>query len=227
MAAFNRRRYRHLSPIALSALMAAVTSLALALSAAAKPPTKAQLPAMVLRDAALAAVAPRLPEHFTYWISADEAAVVTLDPTDTAADLQRRGWVAGYIRVRTAEPSASKGLLGVSTSVTLFRNAKAAAAAIERDLRDGKRLVGKSIEFGSLVSFTFTRVRSGGAAAVLARTHRISEGDDVFVTDAIVRVGQLRGRASVSRGDRRRADRIVLALAAKLRQRMVAAMRSG
>jgi len=182
---------------------------------------------MVLPDAALAAVAPRLPERFAFSISADEAAVTTLDPTDTGGDLQRRGRVAGYIRVRAAEPSASQGLLAVSTSVTLFRNAKAAAAAIERDLGDGKRLVGKSIENGSLVSFTFTRVRSVGAAAVLARTHRLTDGHDVFVTDGIVRVGQLRGRASVLRGDRRRVDRIVLALAAKLRQRMVAAMRSG
>jgi hypothetical protein len=185
------------------------------------------LPAMARPDTGLATVAPRLPERFAFFISADEAAVTTLDPTDTGPDLQRRGRIAGYIRVRAAEPSASKGLLAASTSVTLFRHATAAAAAIERDLSDGKRLVGKLVESGSLVSFTFIRVPMLGAGAVLVRTHRKTDGRDIFATDVIVRVGQLRGRASLLRGDRRRMDHTVLDLAAMLRHRMRTTLQKG
>jgi hypothetical protein len=104
---------------------------------------------------------------------------------------------------------------------------RAAAAAIERDLSDGKRLVGKLVESGSLVSFTFIRVPMLGAGAVLVRTHRKTDGRDIFATDVIVRVGQLRGRASLLRGDRRRMDHTVLDLAAKLRHRMRTTLQKG
>lgn len=134
---------------------------------------------MVIADASLARLGSGLRKKFAFFPTPPDAAASTPDPSDTGVDLKRRGRVAGYIRGRNAPGAfsrcAPKGLLGVATSVSLWRNAQSAAASIERDIADFKRFRGKAIEGGLLVSFAVTEVPSLGDGAALLYTHS-SEG---------------------------------------------------
>ncbi len=212
-------------------LLAGAVSI-VALVPAAQSPTRAQLPKMVLPDAALEHVAGGLPQGFAFFSTAEDAAASTFDPHDTGADLKRLGRVAGYVRGRNARgafsPHAGRGLLAVGTSVILFRDASAAGASIQRDIAAGKRFSGKAVEAGFLVSYTSSRVPSLGSRGALEHVHaRPTGGSDRFVTSVLFLVGQLRGHATVNRGDRTNADRVALDLAQQLRRRIVATLRHG
>jgi hypothetical protein len=120
--------------------------------APARPPTRAQLPGIVLPDAVLAHVAPGLRQRYAFFSTGEDAAASTADPNDTGADLKRLGRLAGYVRGRNAprafSPRAPRGLLAVGTSVILWTDASAAAASIQRDIEDGKRFSGKHVAGG-------------------------------------------------------------------------------
>jgi hypothetical protein len=200
---------------------------------AAKSPSRAQLPKMVLPDAALKHVAGGLPQRFAFFSTPEDAARSTFDPHDTGADLKRLGRIAGYVRGRYApgafSPRAGRGLLAVGTSVSLFRDSAAAGASMQRDIAAGKRFSGKVLGArGLLVSYRFSGAPSLGNRAALEHVHaRPTGGSDRFETSVLFVVGQLRGNATVSRGDRTNADRLALDLAQQLRRRMVTGLRHG
>ena len=199
---------------------------------AAQSPTRAQLPEMVVPDAALRDLAGGLPGSFAFFSTAVDAAASTIDPNDTGADLKRLRRVAGYVRGRNTRGAFSdrgaRGLQAVGTSVTLFRDAPAADASIQREVAAGKRFNGKVLKEGVIVSFRSNKVPSFGSRAVMEHLHaRSTGGSDRFGTAVLFRVGQLRGFATVSRGDRKNADRLALALAEQLRRRIVATLRHG
>ena len=210
-------------------LLVAATSIALVAPAAAQQPPKTLLPQMVIPDASLAPLGSGLRQKFEFFSTPADAARSTPDPSDTGADLKRRGRVAGYVRGRNAARAfslrAPKGLLVVSTSVILWRNAQSAAASIERDIADFKRFRGKVVDGDRLVSFTATKVPSLGDGAVLLHIRsRPKGGTDRFNTSVVFRVGSLRGNVGVIRGDQTGADTIALNLAQQLRRRMLAAL---
>jgi hypothetical protein len=183
---------------------------------------------MVVPDASLARLAPRLPERFGFFSTADDAAASTPDPTDTGADLRRLGRIAGYVRGRNAAGAFSrrppKGLLVASTSAILWRDARFVAASIERDTADYKRLRGKAIEAGRLVSVAATKIPSLGIGGTLLHMQvRSARGNDFFTTAVAFRVGPLRGNAIVGRTDRTNVDTVARQLAQQLRRRMLAA----
>ncbi len=192
--------------------------------------SKAILPQMVIPDASLTRLGGELRRKYAFFATAEDAAVSTADPNDTAADMRRLGRIAGYVRGRNAmgafTPRAPRGLLAVGTSVILWRDSRAAAASIERDIAEGRRFRGKAVEGGVLVDVDVTREPSLGPAAALQRTHaRPTGGTDRFNTALLFRVGSLRGNAVVVRSDAQSADRTALRLAEQLRRRMVAALR--
>jgi hypothetical protein len=116
----------------------------------------------------------------------------------------------------------------VGTSVILWRNARSAAASIERDIADYKRFRGKTLEGDLLVSFAATKVRSLGlGAALLHICGRPTGGTDRFITSVAFRVRSLRGNAIVVRSNTRTADATALQLAKQLRSRMLAVLRTG
>jgi hypothetical protein len=200
---------------------------------AAQPPTRSQLPKMVLPDAALKRVAGALPRRVAFFSTAAEGASTTPDPHDTAADLKRLGRIAAYIRGRIAREAvavrARSGFVSVASTVVLYRNAAAAAASIQRDIAAGKRYTGKEVEGGFLVGYSAKRVPSLGSGAVRLHVHGRPTGGnpDRFVTHVVFLVGQLRGNATVNRADRTNVDRLVLDLAEQLRRRIVATIRHG
>jgi hypothetical protein len=200
---------------------------------AAQTPTRSQLPKMVLPDAALKRVASALPQRVAFFSTAAEGASTTPDPHDTAADVRRRGRIAGYVRGRSAPEAlaarARSGLLAVGSSVILYRNASAAAASIQRDIAAGKRYTGKKVEGGLLVGYSAKSVPSLGRAAALLHIHGRPTGGtpDRFATHVVFLVRQLRGNATVNRADRTNADRLALDLAEQLRRRIVATLRHG
>ena len=199
----------------------------------AQSPTRAQLPGMVLPDAVLgrAVGGLRLPGSFAFFATAEDAAASTFDPDDTGADVKRLGRVAGYVRGRNARGAFSppgEGLLAVGTSVSLFNGVSSAAAAIERNVTEGKRFSGKALAEGVLVSYTAGRIRSLGSGGVLEHFRvRSTGGTDRFLTGVLFRVGQLRGNAFVTRGDRTNTDRLALKLARQLQRRIITTLRRG
>jgi hypothetical protein len=84
---------------AMRLFLAAAVSIAILVPAAqaAQPPTRSQLPKMVLPDAALKRLASALPPRVAFFSTAAEGASSTPDPHDTAADLKRLGRIAGYV----------------------------------------------------------------------------------------------------------------------------------
>lgn len=211
--------------------LAGATSIAV-LVPAAQSPTRAQLPKMVVPDPALRSMAGGLPQSFAFYSTAVDAAASTIDPGDTAADLKRLGRLAGYVRGRNARGAFSdhgrRGLQSVITSVSLFRDASSAGASIRREVAAGKRFSGKALKGGVVVSYRSKEVPSFGRQAVMEHLHaRSTGGTDQFGTAILFRVGQLRGSASVSRADRKNADRLTLDLAGQLRRRIVATLRHG
>src|SRR6476620_10104575 len=123
-------------------------------------------------------------------------------------------------------PKALLPLL-VGTSAILWRNARSAAASIERDIADYRRFRGKTLEGELLVSFAAKKVRSLGLGAALLHIRgRPTGGTDRFITSVAFRVRSLRGNAIVVRSDKRSADATALQLAKQLRRRMLAALRS-
>jgi hypothetical protein len=209
-------------------LLVAASSIALAAPAAAQTP-KALLPRMVVPDASLVRLAGGLQHKSAFFSTPADAAASTPDPTDTGADMRRRGRLAGYVRDRTATGAfsrrAPKGLLVVGTSVGLWRNARSAAASIERDIADYKRLRGETHEGALLVSFAATRASSFGIGARLMHIRaRPTGGSDRFITSVVFRVRSLRGNAIVVRSDKKNADAMARDLAEQLRHRMLAVL---
>ena len=194
------------------------------------PPSKALLPKMVIPDASLARLADGARERFAFYSNAKDAALSTIEPNDTGADLRRMGRIAGYVRGRNVAGAfarqAPKGLLTTGTSVILWRDGRSAAASIKRALASGKRFSGKPIQAGLLVSYAARTVPSLGAGAALEHIRgRPPGGTNRFSTSVMFRVGSLRGNAIVQRGDRF-ADGAALQLAKQLKQRMIAVLRS-
>jgi hypothetical protein len=197
--------------------------------AAVRQPTKALLPKMVVPDASLARLSDRLRQKYAFYSTFQDAAASSPDPNDTGADLRRLGRIAGYVRGRNATGAfsrrAPKGLLVAGTSAILYRDARSAAASIKRDTADSKRLRGKAIEAGRLISFAATKVPSLGTGAVLVHLHiRRTGGTNLFTTAVAFPVGSLRGNTSVVRGDSKSADTMALNLGQQLRRRMLATL---
>jgi hypothetical protein len=197
--------------------------------AAAQRPSKALLPRMVLPDASLVALAGGLGQKFEFFSNANDGAASSPDPKDTGADLRRLGRIAGYVRGRNAAGAFSRRgperLQAVGTSAILWRDARAAAASIERDTAAANRLRGKPVQGGFEVSFAATKASSLGAGAMLWHLRaRQTGGTDRFTTQVVFRVGRLRGNAIVGHGDNRYDDAAALQLADQLRRRMLATL---
>ncbi len=221
-----------LGPILAGASVCLALAIPLAAPAGARQAPKALLPRMVVPDESLARLGDGLRHKSAFFSTPADAAASTPDPDDTGTDMRRRGRLAGYVRDRTAtgafSPRAPKGLLVVGTSVILWRNARSAAASIERDIADYKRFRGKTLEGDLLVSFAATKVRSLGLGAALLHIRgRPTGGTDRFITSVAFRVRSLRGNAIVVRSNTRTADATALQLAKQLRSRMLAVLRTG
>jgi hypothetical protein len=219
------------TPLRMRLLLVAGLSVALVAPAAAQT-AKALLPRMVVPDASLARLAGGLGHKFAFFSTAADAAASTPDPNDGAADMRRLGRIAGYVRGRNAVGAfsrrAPKGLLVMGTSAILWRGTRFAAASIERDIADYKRLRGKALEEGLLVGFRSTKVSSLGSGARLLHIHaRPTGGTDRFTTSVVFHVRSLRGNAIVVRSDRKNADTTARHLAEQLRRRMLATLRQG
>jgi hypothetical protein len=139
------------------------------------------------------------------------------------------GRIAGYVRGRNAAGAffrrAPKGLLAVGTSAILCRDARSATASIKHDIAVSKRLRGKAIDSGRLISFAATKVPPLGPGAVLVHVRvRPRDGTDLFTTAVAFPLGSLRGNTTVARGDRKNADAMALNLGQQLRRRMLATL---
>jgi hypothetical protein len=98
--------------------------------------------------------------------------------------------------------------------VILWRDARSAAASIQRDVAGWKRFRGKTVDGDLLVSFAATKAPSLGLGAVLLHIHRRpTGGTGRFITSVAFRVRSLRGNAIVVRSDKRSADVTALQLA--------------
>lgn len=130
---------------AAAAAATAATSAAAAAAAATSPAISARdLPLLVVPAASLAEVdaAAANVSSASGPIDAAQEAYKTLDPADTADDLTRRGYVAGY---EHGLNWATGKVLALTTGVLLFRDAAAAEAFVASQADVYKRFAGEPI----------------------------------------------------------------------------------
>jgi len=137
----------------------------------------------------------------------EEAADDTIDPEDTADDIEQVGRVNGYsLGYETPDwfsaLQAGEGLLTVGTDLDLFEDAEAASDFVLKQANDYLRLEGEEVEAGITLEKVDVFAVDKLADEAMGVRARASFGDmDMYLTFVGFRIDRLLGSASISRAD--------------------------
>ena len=141
------------------------------------------------------------------FVDSEEAADDTIDPEDTADDLEQAGRVNGYsLGYETPDwfsaLLAGAGLLAVGTDLDLFEDAEAASDFVLKQINDYLSLEGEEVEVGVTLEKVDVFEVEGLADEAMGVKARISFGDlEMYVTFVGFRIDRLLGSASIGRAD--------------------------
>ena len=214
-----------LALLALAALVAA--SPAAAARTRAPAPTAGRLALMPLPKEQLGAIAAGLEiELGSGTTSNTRAADESLDPNDTAMQLNRAGRIVGYELayhdVAGESIARGRGRYGVQTWVSLYRSAAEADAALTKDVADLTRYRGRYVANGVHLDAagTFKPYGPGARATGMSETARLGKAR-VYETDVEFRTGSILAGVSIGRADKRSTRGDARKLARLLARRIV------
>lgn len=159
------------------------------------------------------------------FVDNEEAADNTIDPDDTAEDLERTGRINGYA-LEYSDPTfsaleAGEGGLSVGTTVTLFEDDSGASDFFAKEVDDFQRLEGDEIEVGFILEEVETFAVDGLAGEAIGIRAQASFGDVRFyVTTVGFRLDRLVGAATITRADDSNVDSQAEEMARALEERM-------
>ena len=213
--------------IALSSMLAAAVLVTGSLAATARP-TPAQLALMPLPKSALPAAAEALPLNRQSGIVSNQDAAGDATNLVSAGRLARLGRLTGYsLDYADAGLSAlvrGKGLLGIETSVDLYRDAAAARAGMafwRADEATFTRLErsGVEIAFGPAAA-----PRVGDERWSFAGSVTVGKTPPIYGIDVAFRVGAIVADLTVTAADERTGRALVTSLARKFERRIRAVL---
>ncbi len=156
----------------------------------------------------------------------EENADDTIDPADTATDLEQAGRIIGY-SLRYSDPTfsalaAGDGLVSVGTSVQLFERADDASAYVDQQLDDTRRFEGEEVEPGlTLQEFDTFAVKDLADQATGLRYHIGFIDAETYQTVVVFTLGRLLGAAFITKADDADVDAQVEEIARALEERIV------
>lgn len=160
------------------------------------------------------------------WQDAVAVADNSLDPDDTAADIERWGLLSDYdLDYEPSSPETADGLVLIGTSVALWRTDEDAREYIERTKRDLERFLGQDLDGVILKERTTFAVSVGDQSG--GERYRIGfKGEpDHFQTVVYFREDRITASAFVLRQDDRRTSDDVKEMAQRLQDRVDAVRR--
>ena len=125
----------------------------------------------------------------------------TIDPRDTAAALSRAGRVTGYdLSYSAPRHSSRRRVVGMSTSVELFRTEKAASKYLSKQIADLERIHGRKLPGGSDAHKRRGRFDVGDVGDEASGVRAIARAGEnaVFGTVVAFRRGRIVGSANVA-----------------------------
>lgn len=187
--------------------------------------TKAQLAAMVLPADELGASIQGLQVDDSGVVSNADAADDSVDPEDNGENMKGDGRVTGYeLSYEHPKLIASKGALGIGTSVDLFQDPVYAAQFLHERLNDYDRFKNgvPGMRFSRYSEFEAVAIGDEGAGQHLTITiPGVVSGQE---TDVVFRRGRIVARVEVARVDRKDVRDEALKLAAQLDRRIQAVL---
>jgi hypothetical protein len=130
----------------------------------------------------------------------------TIDPDDTAGDLERAGRISGY-DLSYSDPSlsalgAGEGIIAVATELDLFKDASAASDFLAKQVEDHLRLEGQQIQGDWMLEEVETFAVVGLADEAVGIRARARLGDiQAYETVVSFTLDRLVGAADVFRAD--------------------------
>lgn len=165
-------------------------------------------------------------DHDSGFVDNEEAADGTVDPHDTAGDLERAGRVTGYELEYDAPDFLSAlqvgaGVLETATQVDLFRGPSAASDFLAEEVSDHQRFEGKEIAPDLILEEVETFAVDGLADAAMGLRARAGIGDaKLHLTFVLFRLDRVVAGAWVFRADDSNVDSQVQTIARALERRI-------
>jgi len=156
----------------------------------------------------------------------EQGADDTIDPDDTAAELEAAGRISGY-DLEYSDPAlsaleAGEGLVAGGTSVQLFREASEASDFVSKQIDDARRFEGEEVEPGlTLEGFETFPAEGLGDEATGLRYHISFADAQAYQTAVVFRLGRLVSVAFITRADDADIDSQVEDVARGLNERVV------
>jgi len=159
------------------------------------------------------------------FVDNQEAADGTIDPDDTASDLEQAGRINGYELSYTdtslSALEAGEGVVVVATDVNLFRDVGAASDFLAKEADDHQRFEGKEIRPGLILEEVETFAVDGLGDEAIGLRARASLGDaKLYLTSISFRLDRLVGGAWLFRADDASVNSQVEAIARALEERI-------
>jgi hypothetical protein len=159
------------------------------------------------------------------FVDNQEAADGTVDPDDTASDLESAGRLNGYELAYSdgsgSALEAGEGVVQVATDVSLFRDAGAASDFLAKEAEDHQRFEGKEIRPSLTLEEVETFAVDGlGDEAIGLRVRASLAGAELYLTSVSFRMNRLVGGAWVFRADDASVNSQVEAIARTLEERV-------
>ena len=147
--------------------------------------------------------------------TAAESADGTLDPDDTAADLEARGYIAGYELALEAQPIPEDGVFQVESSVVLYDDAGGVDEALDKFIEDVERFQGEEVGGAALIGWAEFDAGKRGDRRIGLTIEVAVPDTDIRVYGILIafRIGRLGASVSIASldDDNRTADAKVLA----------------
>lgn len=160
------------------------------------------------------------------FVDNEQAADGTIDPHDTADDLEQAGRINGYELGYEAPDwfsvlEAGQGVIAVDTEVVLFEDGPAASEFLAKQVDDSLRLEGEEIQTGITLEEVETFQVVGLADEAVGQRRRISFGDaQMYGTVVGFRLDRLLGSAAIVRADDANVNSQVEEIARALEERI-------
>jgi hypothetical protein len=140
------------------------------------------------------------------FVDNEQAADDTVDPDDTADDLEEAGRIDGYELAYTGPAlsalEAGEGIISVTTEVELFEDGGGASGFLAKQIDDFERLEGGELEAGVTLEDVERFAVDGLADEAIGLRQQASFGDvDMHATLVVFRLDRLVGAATIVRAD--------------------------
>jgi hypothetical protein len=140
-------------------------------------------------------------------LDSTEIADDTIDPSDTAADIEQGGYIAGYDLFVFDESLESlengEGVFTAGSSVVMFDDEDGAEAALEKERTDSEGFLGDDLD-GFVIAASSNRQVSDlgdGAYAYTLTFEFASVDSSAYLTVVQVQLGRLIATVTIARGD--------------------------